>query len=75
MNRTLNPPQAEALMVAESCGRVVPKFRESEAQHKPTLAADSKTGAEEGDAAWLLLEIHASSPTPLNAGELLIFTA
>jgi hypothetical protein len=35
-------------MVAESCGRVCAE--RSEAQHPPTLAANSKTGAEEGDA-------------------------
>ncbi len=53
MSRTLNPPQAEALMVAESCGRV--SAERSEAQHTPTLAADSKTGAYYCSSAWLLL--------------------
>ncbi len=39
-------------MVAESCGRGCAE--RSEAQHSTTLAANSKTGAEEGDADALL---------------------
>ena len=40
-------------MVAESCGRVCAE--RSEAQHSTTLAANSKTGDEEGDADALLI--------------------